>query len=654
MHAACPRRAAHAAIAPWPCSHFGCVLLATADIMIAHAPDLDIFGKFCTCVCPQLQRRTAYYDVNKYPDTMVVIILSAARGAQWHALRLARHIQLRSLSTNEQQQSRVVDIAICGGGVVGSALAARLASSPRMQGLKVAVIEAKAPSHTLEECKSAGAPDPRVFAITPSSMRTLSDAGAWDAITSTRRAPIFDQMQVWDALGPGYTRFHANYNGDNQLGWIIEQRVLQAALWETLQRYAARAPGSGKGADVTLLCPASVRSFWLPPAPDAPPLPPAAKAAHKEDTETGPHALAKLELSDGSTLKARLVVGADGAQSTVRSAARIGTWGWDYDQRGVVATVTTAEPHSTAWQRFLPEGPLAILPLWDNISSVVWSTTPQHAEALCAKEGPLGSAEAFTVALNAALRTPPADYQAIVAGGSVADGGPPHPFGGMGKGQGSHVNSSSTRDNDTSCSSYGRLGALYDQNRDALQLDPLTALTRAGAKAADGLAALAASTSGEPWQSPPLITATVGPRLSFPFRLSKANSYVRPRVALIGDAAHTVHPLAGQGLNLGIGDAEELASALAHASTAGADPGGMAALRRYERARAAHNLLMMGAMDVIKRVFTGRPGMGPGSLPLAPPGLLEPWVVARNVGMCLLQGSKPLKAHIARYAMGGR
>lgn len=334
-------------------------------------------------------------------------------------------------------------------------------------------------------------------------------------------------------------------------------------------------------------------------------------------------------------------MGADGAQSAVRAAARIGTYGWDYDQRAVVATVETDTPHSTAWQRFLPEGPVAVLPLWGRLSSIVWSTTHAHAETLTSKSL---SPEAFTRALNAALTAPPAEFQAAVAGGKPEDGGPPLPFGGMG-GRAAHAAAAAAS------SSVGP-DAPYSQARDALPLDPLTLLVRAGAKAADALAAASSRASGEAWQAPPRITATVSPRLSFPLRWSTATSYVRPRLALIGDAAHTVHPLAGQGLNLGLGDAEELAVTLAQGAAAGADPGSLAQLRRYEAARARHNLLMMGALDGVKRAFTSKPGCGPGGLPVGAP-LLEPWVVARNLGLSLLHGASPLKSAIAKFAMGG-
>jgi ubiquinone biosynthesis monooxygenase Coq6 len=589
----------------------------------------------------------------------MALCCSGSSFAAWLRRAPARQALRRLASTSSTAADyTTVDVAIVGGGVVGSALAARLARSPRVAGLKVAVIEAAPPTHSLDRCTTDALPDPRVFAITPASQRLLADCGAWPAVARVR-APAYSSMQVWDALGPGYFRFESSYTGDAQLGWIVENRLLHAALFDVLQAHVAAGAGAGPGADVSLHCPAGLRSLWLPPpTAGGPPLPAPARqppggGGGGGSPDTSPHALARLELTDGTRLKARLVVGADGAASGVRAAARIGTWGWDYDQRGVVATVRTAAPHATAWQRFLPEGPLAVLPLWGDLSSVVWSTTPAHAEALCDRSagGPLASPQAFTAALNAALSAPPSEFQAAMAGGSPADGAPAHPFGGMGAGQAAAAARGSGGSGSASASS-GDADGLYHQATDALSLDPLSAVVRAGAAAADALAALAASTSGEPWLPPPVAVETRGPRLSFPFRMSKANSYVGPRVALIGDAAHSVHPLAGQGLNLGLGDAEELAACLAGSSAAGADPGSLAQLRRYGRARAGSNLVLMGAMDGIKRAFTSRPGAGPGGLPVGG-ALLEPWTVARNVGMALLQGARPLKVQIARYAAAG-
>jgi len=203
----------------------------------------------------------------------------------------------------------------------------------------------------------------------------------------------------------------------------------------------------------------------------------------------------------------------------------------------VVGNVRTAEPHQeTAWQRFLPTGPLAFLPLHDGRCSIVWSTTPEQAEALLALDE-----SAFAGALADAFDQ--------------------------------------------------RLGSIIE----------------------------------------------VGPRGAFPLRLQHAHAYVKPGLALIGDAAHVVHPLAGQGVNLGLLDTATLAEVILDALDAGRDFASFKTLRRYERWRKGDNLLMLGVMDGFKRLFGN-------SLP--------PVRLLRNAGLNLTDAAGPLKNLIARRAMG--
>lgn len=434
------------------------------------------------------------------------------------------------------------------------------------------------------------------------------------------RAPAFRDMQVWDALGGGLLKFDSSYAGQSQLGWIMENRILQSALYERLLQFA-----SDKRVD--LLCPASVSQIILPPVPDEPALP----AGARPNFSVAPQSLASLTLADGTQIQARLVVGADGAASKVREAARIGTWGWDYDQRAVVATVTTDVAHSTAFQRFLPNGPVAILPLWDNYSSIVWSTTPQHAEYLTSI-----SSEQFADALNTVLTAPSESFAAAVRG-EAAIYAPGSGVGGAATAASGGSDGAGAASTDNS----------YDRQRDAIWLDPISMAMRIGSGITDKLTT---SPQAEPFRLPPTITNSIGPRASFPLRLMKANAYVKPRVALVGDAAHVVHPLAGQGLNLGLGDADELASVLASAAYHGGDVGSMGTLRKYESTRSAHNLLMMASMDSIKRIFSTPVGS---YRPVIEGGFGEPFAVARNLGMAVLNSARPVKAQIAQLAMGG-
>ncbi|HOB60999.1 MAG TPA: UbiH/UbiF/VisC/COQ6 family ubiquinone biosynthesis hydroxylase [Candidatus Competibacteraceae bacterium] len=387
------------------------------------------------------------------------------------------------------------DLIIAGGGMVGSALACALSAAE----LRIALLE----SAPLERIRPEPEPDIRVSAINRASQRIFAAVGAWDGMAAWRIGPFRD-MRVWDATGPGQIHFDSAHIGEALLGWIIENRVIQFALLERLQQRPT----------VELFHPVTLES--AEPAPDGG---------------------WQVRLSDGRTLSARLLVGADGAQSKVRQLAGIDTGGWGYDQKAVVAHVRTAEPHQeTAWQRFLPTGPLAFLPLHDGRCSIVWSTTPAQADDLLALD-----AAAFAEALAEAF-----DW---------------------------------------------RLGAVVE----------------------------------------------VGPRAAFPLRLQHAHAYVQPGLALIGDAAHVVHPLAGQGVNLGLLDAATLAEVIVDALAANRNFAALQTLRRYERWRKSHNLLMLGVMDGFKRLF--------GST-------LPPVRLLRNVGLNLTDAAEPLKNWIARQAMG--
>ncbi len=212
---------------------------------------------------------------------------------------------------------------------------------------------------------------------------------------------------------------------------------------------------------------------------------------------------ARLQLEDGRRLSCQLVVGADGSQSLARVLAGIGRSGWAYGQSAVVAHLQTAEPHrETAWQRFLPEGPIAFLPLRDGRVSLVWSTSAAEAQALLA-----ANADEFSERVS-------------IASDRVL-----------------------------------------------------------------GQATLASERAG------------------FPLALWHAREYVRPRLALVGDAAHTIHPLAGQGVNLGLLDCASLVQVLADSVVREDEFFGLRTLRRYERWRRSENAMVLGLTDSLNRLF---------------------------------------------------
>jgi 2-octaprenylphenol hydroxylase len=362
---------------------------------------------------------------------------------------------------------RDFDVVVVGGAMAGAGTAALLAATPATAGLRIALVEPRPASLPAPDAPL----DLRVSALSRASQELLERTGAWPAVAA--RAAAYRRMVVWEArqdpAGGDALVFDAAELGEPDLGHIGENRSIQAAL-------TARAEAQG----VVLL-----RSEFatLEPARDA----------------------VRIGLGDGREFRAGLVVGADGAESAVRREAGIGTRGWDYGQRAVVAHLRPERPHgATAFQRFLDTGPLALLPLADGRVSLVWSTLPEEAEALVALDDD-GFSRRVTEASAAVL------------------------------------------------------GVL----------------------------------------------APTTPRASFPLRLLHAKRYAAERIALVGDAAHTVHPLAGQGINLAFLDAAALVDVAGHALAAGDDPGEARALRRYERWRKAEALPAIALLDGIKRLYFG-------------------------------------------------
>uniref|UniRef100_A0A0E0KLC1 FAD-binding domain-containing protein n=1 Tax=Oryza punctata TaxID=4537 RepID=A0A0E0KLC1_ORYPU len=281
--------------------------------------------------------------------------------------------------------------------------------------------------------------------------------------------------------------------------------------------------------------------------------------------------LVKLELSDGQTLYSKLVVGADGSKSNVRQTAGIKTTGWNYPQSAIICTVEHITENDCAWQRFLPSGPIALLPIGDNYSNIVWTMSPE--ESLRHKSM---SPEDFVKSVNNAL-----DF-----------GYGPHPHSGS-----------------------------LDYYMEKLFSD---------------IGGTAASTK-ECFEIPPKAIGVVSERMAFPLSLKHSHDYVSKRLALVGDAAHTVHPLAGQGVNLGFGDAAALAKVIADGVSVGADFGDISLLKRYENDRKAANVAMAALLDGFQKMYSVDFG---------------PLNVLRAAAFHGAQYISPLKKNIISYAMG--
>jgi 2-octaprenylphenol hydroxylase len=385
------------------------------------------------------------------------------------------------------------DVAVVGGGMVGAALACALAQ----RDFSTVLLEAREPALVWEP----GSYDLRVSAITRASQQMLQNLGVWQTMVEDRVTP-YQHMHVWDRAGLGEIHFDAADLAEPDLGHIIENRVIVRALWKSLE-----------GAGVKVLAPTRLGALGF------------------ADEGAG------LTLADGSILHVGLVVAADGARSQVRELAGIESRSEPYDQHAVVATVSAERGNqSTAWQRFMRDGPLALLPLERELFSIVWSTSPNEAERLCAL--------------------------------------PEHEFNGL-----------------LTEASESRLGQL----------------------------------------------AVLGARAAFPLRLQHAEKYVLPGLALVGDAAHVIHPLAGQGVNLGFLDAGALVDALVAGRERGRVPGALASLRAYERGRRGHNTATQLAMDGFKQLFSNDSG----ALSLV-----------RNLGLGAAGRLAPLRRVFEKVALG--
>ncbi|XP_054653603.1 ubiquinone biosynthesis monooxygenase COQ6, mitochondrial [Dunckerocampus dactyliophorus] len=405
-------------------------------------------------------------------------------------------------------KNEVYDVIISGGGMVGSAMACSLGKDPNLMGKKILLLEA-GNKKVMEEVPDSYST--RVSSINPGSATVLSGIGAWEHITNMRCKP-YKKMQVWDACSDALITFDKD-NLEEEMAYIVENDVVVAALTKQLD---------GLSDNVQVKYRSKVVKYtW--PVPH--------KAVHSIPW-------VQISLASGETLQTKLLIGADGPNSMVRRELGIPTVKWNYDQSAVVAVLHLSEPteNNVAWQRFLPTGPIAMLPLSDTTSSLVWSTSHHLAEELLELDE-----ECFVDAINSAFWS-----------------------------------------NDNQSELVETAGSLFRSALSAIM-----------------------PSAGSPRQLPPSV-ASIGPksRVMFPLGMGHASEYIRHRVALIGDAAHRVHPLAGQGANLGFGDVACLTQLLSQAAFNGKDLGAIQHLLEYETERQRHNLPMMAAIDLMKRLYS--------------------------------------------------
>jgi len=409
------------------------------------------------------------------------------------------------MTEQAQAAANCFDVVIVGGGIVGLSFASALARTD----FSVAIIERN-------ELKTvADVPDCRVSAINLAALKRFQQVGVFNSPLS-KRVCAFEKMFVWDRTGAGQIEFDSAELGVPELGVIVENNVLQQMLLDNL-----------RAADnISYLCPQEIVGIDY-------------QLDNKQQHTAGQvsQATSTISLSSGKQITARLLVGADGVNSKVREAAMIQRHKRTYQQQALVCNVETSENHqNTAWQCFMPSGPLAFLPLYNGWCSIVWSLDEGQAQHKMALDD-----EAFKLALAEA-----GEY---------------------------------------------KLGEILD----------------------------------------------VSKRFLFPLSHGDVTEYVRSGLALIGDAAHNIHPLAGQGANLGIADAFALAAVITGARNTRRQWASLHTLKKYQRQRKGANQLMEMSMTGFKELF----------------GFDNSFVSEiRNAGLSLVDHMPALKYRIIRQALG--
>lgn len=392
------------------------------------------------------------------------------------------------------------DIAIIGGGMIGLTLAVSLSG----HGFSIAVLDTSEPAPEWQQCNELS-PEPalRVSAISLATEQVFRHCQVWDELVNTRVCSYTD-MDVREQDSFAQIQFSHHQVQQPYLGHIIENDRIRAALWHKAQQCE----------DIALIAPCVVKTLQMGGSTNI------------------------IQLESEQLLTARLLVGADGAQSRVRQQAGFPASFWDYEQKAIVATIKTELPHGqVARQVFTPTGPLAFLPLWnEHLCSIVWSQD--------------------TDAANELLALDEAEFNQ-------------------------------------------RLAVAFDLQLGTCQLQ--------------------------------------SERQGFPLRMQYARQWISEGVAVIGDAAHTIHPLAGQGANLGILDAAALAETLIALKQASKDIGTAKHLRAFERWRKTEASQMVATMEAFKQLFAG-------SNPMLK--------FVRGVGMSLTNQLPVAKHLIIQRAMG--
>lgn len=468
---------------------------------------------------------------------------------------------------------RLLDVVVVGGGLVGRALAAAMARDARCKGMNAALVVGKVPPVPSQT------PSQRVVALSPASEAWMERTGAWKKMGDGQKA-AFRSMRVADACKPG-----AQVQLDAE-GSVLEVDAITKALHEA----AKEASG---GAKVDWLWKDEVQNVQLPKA---------------GDLEGIGNAMATVQLQSGERLRARLVVAADGANSRVRENCGLAMRSYSHGQRAVCCVVNADGVNHSTWQRFLPSGPIAVLPMRDGHSCIVWSIGEEEARILEAS-----SDEEVLARVNEALHTekffePPSGLSRL--------------FGGHRRG------SWATEDQSSHCQTR-------QKEKDSLKVSDngRTGNDTSTAREKDSSFVHANANHG-PF---PKVTSMVSRPKSFTLKVGQSTRYTLPRLALAGDAAHVMHPLAGQGVNMGFGDVELLLDLMVKAAEGGEDIGGQRLLQEYARRRRAANLAMAATVEGLRLLFAAEGNV---------------MATARLFGMSTLDSMPFLKEQMIRFASG--
>ncbi|KAH7123807.1 hypothetical protein B0J11DRAFT_488266 [Dendryphion nanum] len=466
----------------------------------------------------------------------------------------------RRCASSSATAPEIYDVVCVGGGPAGLSLLTGLRASATTSGLKVALIDGQdLYKNRLAKDASLESFSNRCSSLTPASVKNLQEIGAWSHVNAARVQP-YQEMQVWD----GVSDARVSFDWDSARGFSARkptQPTTIAYMIENTNTTTTLLSRLEELGGVDIFSATKVSSIEL------------GTDTQQLDMTSWPI----VTLSNGKTLAARLLVGADGANSPVRTFAGIDSRGFDYNRHGVVASLQLSGPgwggpqHKIAYQRFLPSGPLAMLPLPGNMATLVWSTTPERAAILKSL-----APHDFIALVNAGFRLSPADLEYLHT---------------LSSGQAEEV-------------------AWREEH-----------------------------TPVNERQIPVRVTGVQqGTVASFPLRMRHADTYTGERVALVGDAAHTIHPLAGQGLNQGQGDAAALVRTVSHAVQTGQDIGSTLALESYNSERYAENNAMLGVCDKLHRLYSVQSG---------------PIVGLRSLGLRAVDAMGPLKGFFMDRAAGG-